>query len=249
MLKKGVTLALGWALLVAPAAAQEASLDDILSSYYEAIGGLEAWKSIQSMKISGKMTARRGMEVPFTRLVKRPDKVRVEFTMQGMTGTRAFDGTTAWMLMPFRGNTEPEVMSPQMARGLKEDADIGGPLLDYEAKGNKVELLGLAETGGTEAYKLEVTLKDGEVRYYYLDREYNVPIMVSGTRQFRGDEMEFETILSDYKEVGGLLIAHSVQTRPAGGRGGQVLTIERVELNIDIDDAIFTMPEKERDGR
>ncbi|NNG15644.1 MAG: hypothetical protein HKM89_04120, partial [Gemmatimonadales bacterium] len=101
MLRKAVVLALVNLFLPQPAASQDLSLEDVLGKYYEAIGGVEAWMSIQTMKMTGTMTMRRGMEVPFTRMVKRPDKVRMEFTMQGMTGVRAFDGQTAWMFMPF----------------------------------------------------------------------------------------------------------------------------------------------------
>lgn len=230
------------ALLAAPAAAQELTLEDVLANYYEAIGGLEAWKSVQSMKLTGRMTMRAGMEAPFTQTLKRPGKIRVEFTMQGMTAIRAYDGATAWMLMPFRGSAEPEVMPPEMAGGLIQDADIDGPLVGYEEDGHQLELAGLTETEGTPAYKLEVTLKGGEVEYWYLDAEYFIPIRIEGTREFRGNVREFATTLSDYKEVGGLMIAHSIQTGGAGPGRGMVETIDQVELNVEVDDAIFAMP-------
>jgi outer membrane lipoprotein-sorting protein len=110
MFKYAVLFALMCALVAQPAAAQDLDINDILARYYEAVGGLDAWKSVESMKVTGKMSMRRGMEVPFTRLVKRPNKIRMEFTMQGMTGIRASDGETAWMLMPFRGESEPQII-------------------------------------------------------------------------------------------------------------------------------------------
>ena len=41
----------------------------------------------------------------------RPNKMRMEFTIQGMTGVQAYDGKTGWMVMPFMGKKDPEPMS------------------------------------------------------------------------------------------------------------------------------------------
>jgi outer membrane lipoprotein-sorting protein len=247
MLKYAVLFALVCALVPQPAAAQDLDINDILARYYQAIGGLDAWKSVKSMKVTGKMSMRRGMEVPFTRLVKRPGKIRIEFTMQGMTGIRAFNGETAWMLMPFRGESELQVIEGPRARGLRDDADIDGLLVGYEEAGHDIELVGLEMTEGTEAYKLKITKKEGDVEYWYLDAEYFIPIITETHRTFQGNEIVVQVIISDYKEVDGLMIAHSFQTRREGGRGGpggQAVTMERIELNVEIDDSVFAMPGK-----
>jgi opacity protein-like surface antigen len=102
MLKKAVLLALAGAVLASPAAAQD--LNEVLNNYYEAIGGLDAWKQVNSMKMTGSlMMGGMGVEAPFTVTTKRPKKVRVEFTFQGMTGIQGYDGETAWQVMPFMG--------------------------------------------------------------------------------------------------------------------------------------------------
>jgi outer membrane lipoprotein-sorting protein len=247
MFRNVALLAFACALVPHTAGAQDLDLDEILANYYEAIGGLDAWKSVESTKVTGKMSMRRGMEVPFTRLVKRPDKIRMEFTMQGMTGIRASDGETAWMLMPFRGGSEPEVIEGPRAQGLRDDADIDGLLVGYEEDGYEVELVGLETTEGTEAYKLKVTKKEKDVEYWYLDAEYFIPIMTEVHRSFQGNETVVQVIISDYEEVDGLMMAHSFQTRREGGRGGpggQAVTMERIELNVEIDDSVFAMPGK-----
>jgi hypothetical protein len=53
-----------------------------------------------------------------------------------------------------------------------------------------------------------------------------------------------ETIISDYKEADGLMMAHSFQSRRKGGEGGQSLSLQTVELNPEIDDSVFAMPGK-----
>lgn len=248
MFRNTVLLALVCALAPQPATAQDLDLDDVLARYYEAIGGLDAWKSVESMKVTGTMSMRRGMEVPFSRLVKRPGKIRMEFTVQGMTGVRASDGETAWMHMPFRGGSEPEVIEGPRAQGLRDDADIDGLLVGYEEDEYKVELVGLETTEGTEAYKLKITKKESDIEYWYLDAEYFIPIKTEVLRSFRGNETVVEVTISDYKEVNGLMMAHSFQITRQGGEGGQSITFEQVELNVDIDDSVFRLPEKKQGG-
>ena len=103
MVKKAALLALVSALLPASASAQEVTLEQLLANYYEAIGGLEAWRAVESMKISGTMSMGRGMQPTFTRWVKRPNKIRVEFEIQGNKVVQAYDGHAGWRIMPMRG--------------------------------------------------------------------------------------------------------------------------------------------------
>lgn len=248
MLKRTVLAVLAGAFLASPAVAQD--LDEVLNNYYEAVGGLESWKALNSMKMTGSMSmAGAGVDVPFVVTTKRPKKIRLEFTFQGMTGVQAYDGETAWMLMPFMGKTDPEVMPADQAKDVIDQADIDGTLIGYEEDGHQVELAGLDETEGTEAYKVKVTKKNGDVETYFLDAEYYVPIKAEGSRQMQGRVIEFETILSDYKEVGGLLMPHSIEAKAKGAPSGQVVTIDTIELNVDVDDSVFTMPEKETEGQ
>ncbi len=248
MLKKAMLLALAGVFMASPAAAQD--LDEVLNNYYEAVGGLDAWKSVQTMRMSGSlMMGGMGVEAPFVITTKRPKSVRLEFTFQGMTGIQAFDGETAWMVMPFMGKTDPEQMPDDMAKDVKDQADLDGALIGYKEDGHQLELVGLEETEGTKAYKIKVTKNSGDIEYYFLDSEYFIPIKVEGSREMQGRVVEFETVLSDYKDVGGLMLPHSIEAKPKGAPAGQVITIQKVELNIDVDDSVFAMPAKSSEGQ
>ena len=235
--------AIAAALLSAgPVTAQNLTLDQVLAKHYEAIGGLDNWKQVQSFRATGRMALMPGTEAPFVMTAKRPLKVRIEFTFQGMTGIQAFDGTTAWMVMPFMGKTEPEPMPPEMSKDVIEQGDIDGPLVGYREDGHQVELVGVADMEGTKAYQIKVTLKSGDVQHHYLDAEHFVTIKIEGSRTMQGTTVDFEQILSDYKEVGGLMMPYSIEARPKGAPSGQVITIDTVELNVAVDDTIFAMP-------
>lgn len=235
-----------------PLAAQdgEPTAEELIEKNLEAKGGREALESVESARITGTMNMG-GMEAPFVYQWKAPDKVRIEFTLQGMTGVQAYDGETGWMLMPFMGKTEPEKMSTEDAAMIKEDADFRGPLFDPESKGWSVEYAGEVEVEGTPAYRLDLTKESGESTTLFLDKEYYLEIKQENQRTVRGQEVETETAIGDYKEVGGLLLPHSHDMKNSmapEGQGSQSMTFDQVELNVDIPDERFAMPESEGAG-
>ena len=240
MLKRVVWVA-GLAAVLAVAAGAQ-TLDDVLAKYYEARGGLAKIEAVKTAKITGSMTVGPGVEAPLTYYWKRPDKVRMEFTVQGKTGIQAFDGTTGWMYLPFMGKTEPEKMPEDAIKDMEEAADFEGPLVNWKAKGNEVELVGKENVEGTPAYKLKVTRKSGDVSFVYLDADYYLEIKSEGKRTVRDQEIEFESSTGDYKEVDGLMLPFSVTSKAKGAPQSQTMTFKSIELDVPIDDALFVMP-------
>ena len=253
-LMKGLALAATLtAIVAAPLAAQTAqaakdgmTADELIAKNMEAKGGKDKLADVKTAKVTGKLNMG-GTEAPFVLFWQAPKKIRMEITLQGMTLTRAYDGETAWMINPFMGKTEPEKMSPEEAQEVKEEADdFRGPLFEPDEKGYKVSYGGETEIEGTPAYELDVTRPDGGTSKIYLDKEYFLEFKQEDKRTMRGQEMEAETAIGDYKEVGGLMFAHSFDTHVLGqpeGQGGFNMTIEKIDLNPEIPDGTFTMPE------
>jgi hypothetical protein len=239
MLRKALVGLVAGATLVAPALAQ--TVDEVIAKANDARGGLEKMKAVQSVRITGKMTMGPGLEAPITIEMKRPRNARMEFTIQGMTGVQAYDGQQAWGISPM-GSQKPEPLPPEMAKDLDNQADIDGPLVDYKAKGHQVELVGKEKVEGTDAWKLKVTLKTGDVQYIFLDADSNLEIRNESRRVVRGSEMEIESTIGDYKEAGGVLWPHSIQSGAKGRPEKQVLSFDTIEINPAIDDSRFKMP-------
>ena len=236
------TLSLAAALLFAfSLQAAELTVDEILAKNATARGGVDKLAAVKSMRLTGKLSMG-GMEAPFLMLKKRPEMVKMEFTIQGMTGTQAYDGTTGWMVMPFMGKKDPEAMSGDMLKELKEQADFDGPFIDYAKKGHKVELLGKADVEGTPAYKVKLTTKEGSDTTVYIDAETFLEVKMEAKRKIQGQEIEGETTLGNYQEVEGLLIPFSIEIKPKGAPAGQTITVEKAEINPAIEDATFKMP-------
>ena len=217
------------------------TVDEIVNKNIEVRGGLEKLEALKSMKLTGKMTMQQGMEAPILVYQKRPNLIRMEFTFQGMTGIQAYDGQTPWMVMPFMGTKDPQKMPEDEAREIIEQADFDGPLVNYKEKGNTVELVGKEDLEGTPVYKLKVTLKNGDVRYFFLDAENYLDLKITRITKREGNEITVETFLGDYKNVKGLMVPYSVEVKIRDQVVNQ-LSWENVEFEIPIDDSIFKMP-------
>jgi outer membrane lipoprotein-sorting protein len=232
-------LALG--LLLAPAVRAQ-TVDEVLAKYYEAQGGVEKLKALNSVRITGTLPVGPGMEAPFVMERKRPGKQRMEFTLQGMTGIQAFDGERAWSVMPFMGKKDPEAASEEDSRLQKEDADFDGPLFDWKQKGHTIELVGKEQVEGADAFKLKVTKKNGNVDFYYLDAETYLTVKQEGKRRRQGTEIEGETIFSDYKDVDGYMMPFVMEQGMKGAPQRQKLTFTKIELNVPLAEDRFAMP-------
>ena len=167
--------------------AQAQTVDEILAKNHEAKGGLAKIKAVQSMRVTGKITLGPGMEAPAVIEQMRGDKVRMDITFQGMVLTpMVLNGSSGWKLMPIQGNPNPEALSPEEMKDALEQADMDGFLVDYKSKGHTVEYLGKEKVEGTDAYKLKVTLKSGDVRTVYIDTDSNLEIKLESKSTRRG---------------------------------------------------------------
>jgi hypothetical protein len=230
----------GLALFAMPVSAQTA--EEIVAKYIKTIGGAEKIEAVKTLRRTGKFTGGGGFEVAVTQENKRPQMARQEFTIQGMTGVNAYDGKTGWKIEPWQGKKDAEPMGEDELKQIQEDADFDGPLVNYQQKGNKVEFVGAEPVEGTDALKLKVTLKNGDVSYYFMDTDYYVPIKIESKRMVRGAEREFETSLGDYKEVAGVYLPHSIESGLKGSPIKSQITFEKIEANVALDDSRFKQP-------
>jgi outer membrane lipoprotein-sorting protein len=231
------------ALLIAFAATGRAqTADEIVAKTIAAQGGADKIKAIQSMKMTGTMSLPNVGDVPVTIQAKRPKKVRVDLEIQGTQNSQGYDGETGWLFLPIQGMKAAQPAPSDMMKDLDEQADMDGPIVDYKAKGNTIELIGKEAVQGTDAYKLKVTTKAGDVRYVYVDAEHFLPLKSESKRTINGAERSTSTMLGDYKQVAGVMMPHSIESSIEGVPVTQKVSIQKIEVNVPIDDASFKMP-------
>ena len=97
---------------------------------------------------------------------------------------------------------------------------------------------------GKDVYHLKVTTKGGPLQHYLLDAASGIELRMSAEIELgNGQKQTLTTAMSDYKQVEGIMIPHTV-TQTAGGRTLLQWTITTVEFNAVPDDSIFRLPKK-----
>jgi len=183
-----------------------------------------------------------GVSAPFVLELKRPNKMRTEFTVEGHKGIRAFDGQTAWAQLPLPGE-RPQPMGPEDAVEARAQADVDlSPLVDSAAKGYTVELAGRDRLPGGDTWRLVVRGQDGPPRTMHLDARTHLVVQTKESRDLDGEVVEFVTEVGDYRSEGGLVFPHRIDVGPKGRPERQRLAIRQVEVNPPLDDARFSMP-------
>jgi len=219
------------------------TVDELVAKNVGAKGGADALRALQSIRLNGKMLVNEGqIQLAYAETKKRPDEVRTEATLQGMTAVEAYDGKDGWRISPFQGRKDPEKMSADDVKPLMEDAEIDGPLVNWKEKGSTLEYVGREDVDGTSAYKIKVVRKNGDVNFVYLDPDHFLEIRILSQRVRHGAQEETETDVGDYEKIGGVFIPFSIEAGRKGDPDKQKVVIEKAEANVPVDDSIFHFP-------
>lgn len=215
------------------------TVEEIVTKSLAARGGVDKIKAIQTQRLSGHISLGPDAEGPFMVEIKRGNRMREEMTLGGKTNIRILSGTAGWVVA---GNGEPQALSAGAVRNMSGGADMDGPLLDYKAKGNRVELQGKEQVEGRDAYKLMVTLADGQVRYEFIDCETYLGTRWLGKITGGDKDFDVESYFHDYRPVDGVMFAFAIDSNTVGDANKQKLVFDKVEVNVPLDDARFEKP-------
>lgn len=224
------------------------SVDEIIAKYFENTGGLDKWKNLQTVTMTGKFPTPQG-DFPVTIYRKSPNKFKVMLNIQGKEFIpAAYDGAIAWSLNPFQGGTDPVKMDDEQAKEVS-DRDLQSEFIDYKTKGHAVTLEGKEEIDGVMCYKVKLEKnknnpKDDVTEIYYFDSENYVPIMTkSYVRSGPQKGAELQSFMSDYQDAGGLMVPFATETK-LNGQTIEKMVIEKYAVNESIDDSVFAFPKK-----
>lgn len=237
-------------------------------------GGLQAWRAVQTLSWSGKLDAGAGdsiarsrryaegkisptsrmaptatkpaeqVQLPFVYEMKRPRKSRMEIEFAGKTAVQVYDGQNGWKFRPFLNRNDVETFTTDELKSEAEKADLDGYLVDYAAKGTRVDLDGVEKVEGHDAYKLKLTQKDGHVQYVWVDAQSFLDVKVSGSPRRMDAKMHNVVVYQrDFRNVQGLMIPFVLETAVDGYRETHKVNIEKVEVNPKLADSVFSKPQ------
>jgi hypothetical protein len=216
------------------------TVDDILAKSQKASGYDVHGKDLTSLKITGKMSMM-GMDMDIIIFNKKPYFKRTEIDIMGSKMITACNETEGWAINPMAGSSKAEKLPDSIFQKTKDQNDfLSDKWGDYKAKGIKIELLGKETVNDKECYKLDVTSKAGDKSLVYLGTADYLPWMMKMNESQMGRDTEVEVYMSDYKNISGIMIPHTINTKAAGQE--MKMTFEKVETNIPMGDDLFSMP-------
>jgi outer membrane lipoprotein-sorting protein len=218
------------------------TVTQILAKVFVARGGLAKIRALKSERVEGTISFGSEASGPFVVELKRPLKMHMMLTVQNQTMIRVFDGTQGWANNPFGGKVNPDTMSDEDLKNITEEADFDGPLVDYAKKGNKVDLVGKDKVEDKDVWRLKLTTKNGDIRYYLFDASTFLLAKWEGQRRADGKQFPVESYFRDYRNVEGLKFAFQIDSGSSATDLTQKLVIDKIELNPEIPDAEFAKP-------
>ncbi|NOR14601.1 MAG: hypothetical protein GQ544_02740 [Candidatus Aminicenantes bacterium] len=214
---------------------------EILERMIKAMGGRKTLEAVTDTTASGSMELiQMGMEGSVTVYTKRPNMMRMDIEVMGMTITQAYDGNIAWGVNPQTGSVEemPEQQKEQFSREALGDAvylhpDKHGIVFTYKGA-EKIE--------DVEHHVLVMTYADGYETTLFIDGKTDLiyKALAVAPNMMTGMDSDVETIFSDYKELDGTMVAFSF-TQYMDGEEFMVFTMDEIEYNTGLEDSLFKM--------
>lgn len=224
------------------------TVNEIIARHIEARGGLDRILTITTLRQRGrvKMGQEGNAWVTLYGERKRPELLRIEFSINGACGVEGWDGERAWEHNPWKNMAQAEYVTGLPAEALHRGAEFDGPLVGYREKGHTIQFLGKEKLEGSELYHLEVTRNDSNVIHYYLDARSLLVIRTASVRPVHGSNpTETRTLYEDYREVAGVLFPFRSLELARDGEHTELFVWDSIEANVPIDDSRFELPRME----
>jgi len=95
---------------------------------------------------------------------------------------------------------------------------------------------------GTDCYKIKLSMKNGDVRNYYLDADSYLELKIEVQTTVRGALQESELYFGDYEQVGGVYYPFAVEQAQKGVDSRTQFSVKKIEQNVTLSDEHFSMP-------
>ena len=210
----------------------------VVKDYIAAIGGEAAVKKVNAIKVV-MATEAMGQKINISSTIKNGMLALVVGNDMMTFQEQKYDGTK--VMMSQMGNKQVMTEGP-MVDAMKDETDIFSQLNYLDGK-HKLELKGIEAVDGKDAYKLIIEKPSGKKSTEFYDVATSFLVKAVNT-QDGGPQgpMTVTSSYSDYKEVAGIMYAH---TQNVSGMGPAPMKMEvtSLEFNPEISDDIFKIEE------
>ena len=211
--------------------------DEVISKSITAVGGKDKISKIKS--IYTESTAQiMGNDAPVTTTILNGKGFKSETEFNGSKIIQALNDKGGWMINPMAGSSSAQALPDEQYRAARDQIYVGGELFNYSNNGSKAELLG--KEG--DLYKIKITAKDSSTTTYFIDPSTYYLKKAVKQGDMMGQPVVITISFSDYQKTDfGYVVPHKIET-DMGGNFSFSATINKVEINKEIDPKIFEMP-------
>jgi hypothetical protein len=221
--------------LVVSATSFAQSADEIIAKHIQAIGGVENWKKINSVRQEAAISVQ-GMEIPVVITFVHNKAFKQEFTVMGMTGYSIITSEGGWNFNPMQGQSKPEPVTADELKYGKDQLDLQGEFIDYKTKGHTLELLPSEDVDGSNCFKVKITRKSGTESVYFFDPKTFYTIRATSKVVANGQEVESTVNMSNFQKLPeGIVMPFTMENSQIPAP----ITITKVVINGPVDEAAF----------
>lgn len=212
--------------------------DAVLDASAKAMGG-DAADKIETTVVTGKMSIpAQGLNGTMVLKSKSPDKFVMVQGLPNIGEIRVgYDGKTGWSKDPINGLRE--LKGEELAQ-TKDDVDRNSPS-EWRKKVKSAVLQAPRKVAGSWCYVVKVTTKSNVVNTQYIDAKTLLLSRVDVTMTGPTGKVPAESYMSDYRSVDGVKMPYKTRSIVAGVQE-IVITYDKVENNVPVDDSEFTKP-------
>ncbi|MBC7776044.1 MAG: hypothetical protein H7246_11465 [Phycisphaerae bacterium] len=238
------TLSFAGLLLFFTGFAQAQNAEEIVAKHIAAIGG-DKWTKVEAVKSEAKISAdgAPGMSIVMNMLAVRDKSLRMDVSVMGMTQTTVINGAAGWATNPFMNQMDPEPLTADQVKAMKDMTDVDGSLVGYKAKGYTVEYVGTEDVDGTEAIKIKINKGDKRSEYSFFDPKTFYEIKNIRVEEVDGKQTETAMVYSNFKNQDGLVFPFTIQQADPN-MGGSTVTVTSIAVNPMVDMKVFEIPTK-----
>ncbi len=221
-----------------PAAPELPSAAEVLDRYVEVTGGKAAYEKLHSSVMTGKMSMP-SMNIAGTveAYMAAPRKMYFKASIPGIgEQERGTDGEVAWEKATMTGN---RVLEGEEKAEFMREATFNSDILWRELY-PKAEVVGTEDIGGKPTYKLVLTSPEGTTQTRYYDQATGYLVQTTQDAVTNMGTIPVVAEVSDYRKAGDLTLPFKNVSKMMGME--QVLTIDKVEFNVDIPADRFAVP-------
>lgn len=209
----------------------------IVARHMEAIGGMDAYKSIQSVHARGSLEIpAQGIVAAFELFTARPSRMLYRVNVPGVGRIEnGYDGQVGWSDNPISG---PEILAGRQLVEAAEDAWFDGPLRE-PSRVRRMTTVEETAFDGRQAYRVLVEFRSGREQFDFFDTQTGLQIGSEASRATPQGVVPTVNVLRNYRRFGAVLQATTFVQRAMGFE--QVVTLTSCEYD-KVPEATFVLP-------